>query len=132
VKKWLGVLLLAAGCAGGRIAEDEARPLLTEALSGPSGLLFGLCPEAPPAHESFTALVSPRLAILAQEPRRLRFTVRGEPATSSEQGDQIIAHEVVCEGEIEASFARDAGHEGGWRVEQIRVVRGRRPGATFY
>lgn len=120
-------LLLAAGCDAGRIAEDEARPLVAEALAGPSGLLFGLCPEAPPAHESFTGLASPRLALTDQEPRRLRFAVEAAPLSASEDGEQIIARGVVCEGELEATFARDEG----WRVEQIRLLRGRRPGATF-
>lgn len=140
---WLLWVLFVTGCAQGRITEDEARPLVADALAGPSGLLFSLCPEAPPAHESFTGLVSPRLALTAQDGLRLRFAVQAEPSASSEDGEQVVARGVVCEGELEAIFARDHGQppgqepepgpekDQGWRLDQIRLLRGRRPGATF-
>jgi hypothetical protein len=120
------LVLLLASCHRASVSPEQSRALIEEALAGPSALLHGLCPEAPPTHESFTGLTDVRLTVLSQEGPRLRAVVSGVPLAPTEDGELLRAA-LRCEGEIEVAFARTPEPS----LEQIWLRRGRRPGATF-
>ena len=126
---WRPLLLaLALTSCGSVPGGDQARALVAEALEGPSALVFALCPPAPPAHDSFTGLAEPALREVSRRGGRVRFAVEAAPRAPDVDGTETVVA-VSCTGEVEATFARVAGP--GWRLGQLRVVAGRRPGAEW-
>jgi hypothetical protein len=117
-------LLVLAACQRSSPPSPGALAAVEGALAGPSALLHGLCPEAPPTHDSFTGLREVQLEVIERQGPRLRLVVQGSPVAPTEEGE-LVPTEVRCEGELEATFR--AGDE----LDQIVLRRGRKPGATL-